>query len=73
MDIKGKFSKLLRSIRKQKCLTIKELAAKSGLTERYLYFLENGTYQPSLEKLYKLAEALKIDPKEIIERLNNSE
>ncbi|MBW9298285.1 XRE family transcriptional regulator [Lactococcus raffinolactis] len=48
------FSNYLKSIRKDKGLTLKELADKSGTSDSYLSQLENGRRNPPKPKLLKL-------------------
>ena len=53
---------VLRDIRKKKHFTRKELAAKSGISECAIKFLEDGINDPlqaKLSTLIKLASALK--------------
>ena len=51
----------IRSIRKQKGLTLEELGRMAGCTKSYISQLENGKTEPSLSMLNRLAEVLEIN------------
>lgn len=56
------FGEYLRSKRKEKGLTLKQLAELSGLSDAYICHVENGKRGiPSTENVNKLAQALGID------------
>ena len=57
------FKKLLRNIRKEKGLTVRELARKSKVSAGYISMLENNllTNDPSVETIKKLEDALGVD------------
>jgi transcriptional regulator with XRE-family HTH domain len=50
--------KKLRKIRKKQGLTLKDLAAKSGLSSTYLSQIERGMSNPSIGTLKKIADAM---------------
>ncbi|MHA7652349.1 helix-turn-helix domain-containing protein [Mycobacterium sp. ML4] len=52
---------LLRTIRKQRGLTLEQLAAQSGLTKSYLSKIERGQSTPSIAVALKVARALDVD------------
>ncbi|MCP1673653.1 transcriptional regulator with XRE-family HTH domain [Natronocella acetinitrilica] len=60
----AEFSKTLgrrvRMIRGNELLTRRELAERSGVSERYLASLETGQANPSLAILFRLAGALEL-------------
>jgi transcriptional regulator with XRE-family HTH domain len=56
MDI----GKIIRSLRKSKSLTLKQLAEKAGCTDAYISQLENGRANPSIMILKNIATALGI-------------
>jgi transcriptional regulator with XRE-family HTH domain len=70
MNVKEAFAQVLRETREKKSMTVKELAEKSRCTERYIFFLEKGVYQPSLKKLIDISKALQVDVKELIESVS---
>lgn len=51
---------VIKKARKQRNLTIEELADKIGVSERYLYRIENEGKKPSFDVLYKLIHCLSI-------------
>lgn len=55
------FSEKLKDLRKEKNMSIKELAKKSGVTAVSISNYENGHYIPNLLTIKKLARALKCD------------
>lgn len=63
MDIDGQ---ALARIRKQKLITQAELAEKSGVTVSTLSRLEGGLQQARISTVRKLADALGVDPSEIM-------
>lgn len=56
-DILGQ---VIKKARKQHNLTIEVLAEKIGVSERYLYRIENEGKKPSFDVLYKLIRCLSI-------------
>lgn len=57
-------SKIKRA-RKQLRLTQDGLAEKTGLSTKYIQFIESATRKPSLKTLYKLAKALEVNVKDL--------
>lgn len=55
-------SEVIRNAREKTNTTIEQLAEKVGITERYLYRIENEGKKPSYNVLYKLIRALNISP-----------
>lgn len=55
----------LKKIRKEKNLTAKELGKKIGVTDVYIYLLEQGTKNPSFETSLKIAQALHVKVNDI--------
>ncbi len=54
--------KIIKSARQHSKLTMEELAEQIGVTERYLYRIENEDKKPSYDVLYKLVRVLSISP-----------
>lgn len=50
--------KKLKEVRIKKGITISELSEKSGVSERYLRFIEKGERNPSLKTANAIANAL---------------
>ena len=56
-----RFGTMLARLRKQRHLTLLQLARRVGVTEAYMSMLESGARKnPSLPTLKKLAKALKV-------------
>lgn len=56
----------LKDIRIRKGISILELSRCSGVSERYIRFIENGQKTPSLKTARAIAKALKVTLDEII-------
>lgn len=67
------FSVIIKNARLQSEFTMEELAEKLGVTERYLYRIENENKKPSYDVLYKLIRVLSISPDLIFYPEKNSE
>lgn len=48
----------MKSLRKKKQISMKNLSLTTGISERYLYFIENGEKNPSLKTAQKISLAL---------------
>lgn len=53
-------SSVIKTAREKAGITIEVLAEKAGITERYLYRIENEDKKPSYDVLYKLIRELYI-------------
>lgn len=60
--ISDTFGDVLKTARQHKSITIEALAEKIGVTERYLYRLENEGKKPAYDVLFKLIRELSINP-----------
>ena len=56
---------IIKYAREQSDLTVEDLADTVGITERYLYKIENEGKKPSYDVLYKLIRTLSISPDSI--------
>ncbi len=67
-----KFGERLREIRKEKRLTLREVAGSAGIDFTYLSKIENGRipYTPAVETIRELASALKVDAIELLTLAN---
>lgn len=68
MGITVQFGRNLRRHRIQRQLSQEELADISGLHRTYISGLERGIRNPSISIVAKLADALKIEPSELLDR-----
>ncbi|MEI2637767.1 MAG: helix-turn-helix transcriptional regulator [Microthrixaceae bacterium] len=66
------FSKRLKQIRKQKKLSVAEVALKSGVAPSSYQEWEQGRRILDVEVYFKLAEALEVSPGELIRGKNKS-
>ena len=53
---------LLRDLRRRRALTLRGLAARSGVSYHAIHGLELGKHEPRPSTLRKLADALGVDP-----------
>lgn len=56
---------VIKAARQRSGITMEELAYKVGVTERYLYRIENENKKPSFDILFRLIRELSISPDEI--------
>lgn len=66
MDLQRAMAINLRRVRYAKELSQEELADRAGLSARYVGSIERGAVSPSVTVLGQLAEALRVDPCELI-------
>jgi putative transcriptional regulator len=59
----------LKTLRRRKFLTQKELAKEVGVSYQTVQTWEAGTAQPRLRLIPRLAEVLGVDPEEMLESL----
>ena len=57
-----KLGDIIKAARDKSDITIENIAHKVGITERYLYRIENEEKKPSIDVLYKLIRELSISP-----------
>lgn len=61
-DAAGPFGARMRARRKELGLSLDEVAARAGLTASFLSLIERDISNPSLDSLYRIAEALDVPP-----------
>jgi transcriptional regulator with XRE-family HTH domain len=66
MDLKDVMAINMRRLRYDKGLTQEELAARSGLSMRYVGSIERAAVSASVSVLGRIAGALDVDPCELI-------
>lgn len=59
------FGRKIRAIRKEQGLSQEALAARANLDRSYLGHIERGEKNVTLTKIYQVADALGINPKEL--------
>lgn len=72
MDLKEVMAINLRRIRHDKQLTQEELADRSGLSARYIGAIERADVSASVTVLGQIAEALGIEPRELLKAISPS-
>lgn len=68
MDLKEVMARNLRHARHDKKLTQEELADRAGLSMRYVGAIERGDVSASVTVLGQIADALEIEPGELLKR-----
>ena len=66
-DIRKKFGDKIRELRKQKGFSQERLAFKSGLHRTYISDIERGSRNVSLKNIEKIAKALGVSPKSLLD------
>lgn len=67
MDVVQLLGANVRRCRKLRGMTQEQLALEVGMERSYVSDLERGTRNPSVRALGRLADALKVEPKELLE------
>jgi len=65
------FGPILRQFRQAKELSQEELAALLDISPSYISRLDSDLKKPSLEMIFRLAGALKVNPHELIKAMEN--
>ena len=60
------FSQKVKEFRKLRGLTQANLAEAAAVDRKTISRIENSAYSPSLTSLFAIAEALEVDPKELL-------
>ena len=71
--MQSKIQKKIREYRKERGLTLRQLAEKAGCTPSYISQLESGLTVPSLSMVGRLAAALSITVIDLFSELSNGE
>ncbi len=66
-SLKKNFGKRLKELRKSQGLTQEQLAEKIGMDTQNLCKMENGSHFPQTKNLYKIAEVLNIEVKDLFD------
>ena len=65
--VSKKIGENIRQIREKKNITQENLALEAGLNRAYIGYIERGERNPSTETMVKIAQALKISPKDLLD------
>ena len=68
MDLRDVFATNLRRLRHEKGLSQDDLAYEAEVSRSYLSQLEKGAFYASLKIIGRLAEALGVEPAELLKR-----
>ena len=68
MDLRDVFATNLRRLRHEKGLSQDDLAYEAEVSRSYLSQLEKGVFYASLKIIGRLAEALGVEPAELLKR-----
>jgi len=63
------FGLILREKRKDQGLSQEALALEAGVDRNFVSLLERGVNQPSLSTIFKLADALNLNPSDLVMEL----
>ena len=64
-QLRRQFAKRLKSLRRQKGMTQKELAQAADLSVSFVRSMEQAVYAPSFESIEKIADAMTVEAKEL--------
>ena len=62
---------LIWKVRREKHVSVEELAEKTGIGRSTLYNYENGLFSPTIDALEKIADALGVQIEELYEKEEN--
>lgn len=68
MDLKEVMARNLRRVRHDRKLTQEELADRAGLSMRYVGSIERGDVSASVTVLGQIADALEVEPGELLKK-----
>ena len=68
-DLQQRFGEVIRELRRERGLSQEELSFAAGRHRTYVSLVERGRNAPSINTLWLLAEALRVQPSEIIRRV----
>ena len=70
-SIAKSFGNVLKQLRQDRGLSQEKLGFASGYHRTYISLLERGEKSPSLRTIFRLAQALKVEPSEMVERVQS--
>lgn len=62
---------LIWKVRREKHVSVEELAEKTGIGRSTIYNYENGLFSPTIDALEKIADALGVQIEELYEKEKN--
>jgi transcriptional regulator with XRE-family HTH domain len=70
-ELRNKFGKRLRKIRRDRDMTQEQLAEAVGVTMEFISRMERGHHGPSFDTLQKIAEVLEVEVNEFFQFPND--
>lgn len=64
-NLRQRFGRRLKSLRRQRGMTQEELAVASGLSVSFIRSIEQGVHAPSFESMEAIASALDVEVKSL--------
>jgi transcriptional regulator with XRE-family HTH domain len=71
LNLRIRFGRVIRDLRKKQGLSQEELAEKAGLHRTYIGMIERGEKNITLENIDKIAKALNVQIEELFAKINN--
>ena len=65
-ELSIKIGQLICNKRKEKKITQESLSLQCGIDRSYMGRIERGEVNMTIDKLYEIANTLKVDPKELL-------
>ncbi|ENW86347.1 MULTISPECIES: helix-turn-helix domain-containing protein [Acinetobacter] len=65
-ELSIKIGQLICNKRKEKNITQESLSLQCGIDRSYMGRIERGEVNMTIDKLYEIANTLKVDPKELL-------
>jgi len=62
----------IQRLRNKKGISQEVLSGFAGIARTHLTMIENGTKKPNLETIFKISEALKMKPSELIREIEEA-
>jgi transcriptional regulator with XRE-family HTH domain len=63
------FGMALREVRRSKEISQERLALEAGFDRTYISLIERGISSPTIRKVYRIAQTLRVAPSEIVRRM----
>lgn len=62
---------VLKKIREERKYSLRDVAAKSGISHQSIHYIENGQAVPTVKMLIKIAECYGVSIDELLQRCQN--
>lgn len=69
-SVKAILGKVIRQIREEKGVTQESLAELAEVDRTYIYRIETGKRTPSIDIIFRIADALKVTPGHLLDKVN---